>query len=90
MRSWRSWLDASAPRAAVLIRFAVGSRSRTVRPERWGVEKHGDEAVTEDIFVAGVLLEVVLHNSGNDDVVLNNFAITPASLISQPTTRSDV
>ncbi len=24
MRSWRSWLDASAPRAAVFIRFAVG------------------------------------------------------------------
>ena len=99
---------------------AVGSRSRTVRPDRWGVEKHGEEAVTEDIFVAGaksafhrwaasvqewtgktrgaadlshiedlaafdamsklrgipdgtegVLLEVVLHNSGADDVVLD-------------------
>jgi hypothetical protein len=98
---------------------AVGSRARTVRPERWGVKKHGDEAVTEDIFVAGakqafhrwaasvkkwtentkgaadlshiedlsafdaksklrgipdgsgVLLEVVLHNSGSDDVVLD-------------------
>lgn len=97
---------------------AVGSRARTVRPENWGVEKHGEDAVTEDIFVAGaksafhrwatsvkkwtentkgaaslahiedltafdaktklrgipdgkgVLLEVVLHNSGGDDVVL--------------------
>jgi len=32
---------------------AVGSRSRTIRPEKWGVERHGDDAVTEDIFVAG-------------------------------------
>lgn len=97
---------------------AVGSRSRTIQPEQWGVEKHGDDAVTEDIFVAGaksafhrwatsvkrwtgetkgatslshiedltafeaksklrgipdgenVLLEVVLHNSDSDEVVL--------------------
>lgn len=99
---------------------AVGSRSRTVRPERWGLEKERGkkDALTEDIFVAGsrsafhrwatsvkrwkkgtkgaaslgliedlfafdakaklrgipegkaVLLEVVLHNSGRDDVVL--------------------
>jgi len=97
---------------------AVGSRSRTVKPEQWGVRKHGEEAITEDIFVAGAktaferwantvkrwrpdtrgaedlrhiedltafeakaklrsipeeeraLLEVVLHNSGADDVVL--------------------
>lgn len=97
---------------------AVGSRSRTIRPEEWGVNKHGEDAVTEDIFVAGaksafhrwstsvkkwtentkgaaslshiedltafdaksklraipegkgVLLEVVLHNSGGDEVVL--------------------
>ncbi len=32
---------------------AVGSRSRSVKPERWGIEKHGEAAVTEDIFVAG-------------------------------------
>ncbi len=32
---------------------AVGSRSRTIRPEKWGIEKHGEDAVTEDIFVAG-------------------------------------
>jgi hypothetical protein len=98
---------------------AVGSRSRTIRPEKWGVEKHGNDAVTEDIFVAGAksafhrwatsvkrwtsdtkgaaslshiedltafdakaklrgipegkgaLLEVVLHNSASDDVVLS-------------------
>ncbi len=97
---------------------AVGSRSRTVKPEQWGVDKHDDEAVTEDIFVAGaksafqrwaasmkrwttntrgasdlshiedlnaleaksklraipegkgILLEMVLHNSGTDDIVL--------------------
>jgi hypothetical protein len=33
----------------------VGSRPRTVTPERWGVKKHPVEAVTEDIFVAGPL-----------------------------------
>lgn len=32
---------------------AVGSRSRKVRPEEWGVQKHPDEAITEEIFVAG-------------------------------------
>ena len=32
---------------------AVGSRSRTVRPESWGIQKHPDAAVTEDIFVTG-------------------------------------
>lgn len=97
---------------------AVGSRSRIIKPEKWGIEKHGEDAVTEQLFVAGaksafdrwantvrrwtedtkgatsllhiedvsafeaktklrgipegkgVLLEVVLHNSGADDVVL--------------------
>jgi len=97
---------------------AIGSRSRIVRPEKWGIEKHGEDAVTEEIFVAGaksafhrwattvtgwkgdtkgatslshiedlqafdakaklrgipegndVLLEVVLHNSGGDSIVL--------------------
>lgn len=97
---------------------AVGSRSRVVRPEEWGVDKHTETALTEDIFVAGarsafhrwsgavkrwksdakgaadlthiedlaafeapsklrsipegdrVLLEVVLHNSAGDDIVL--------------------
>lgn len=97
---------------------SVGSRSRTIRPERWGIEKHGDDAATEEIFVAGaksafhrwatsvnhwtedtkgatslshiedlnpfdakeklrgipdgkgILLEVVLHNSGSDSIVL--------------------
>jgi len=32
---------------------AVGSRSRTVRPEAWGVQRHPEAAVTEDIFVTG-------------------------------------
>jgi hypothetical protein len=97
---------------------ALGSRSRTIKPERWGIDNHESEAVTEEIFVAGaktafhrwassvsqwtaatkgaadlghieefssfesksklkaipqgegVLLEVVLHNSGTDDVIL--------------------
>jgi hypothetical protein len=97
---------------------AVGSRSRSVRPERWGVKKHEETAVTQEIFVAGsksafrrwagtvqrwqpdtpgakdlshiedlttfdakaklrsipeqeeALLEVVLHNSGAEDVIL--------------------
>lgn len=98
---------------------AVGSRSRTVTPEKWGIERHGEDAVTEEIFVAGaktafdrwatsvkrwtdstkgaeslshiedlsafdaktklrgipegkgVLLEVVLHNSGVDSIILD-------------------
>lgn len=98
---------------------AVGSRSRTITPEKWGIERHGKDAITEEIFVAGaktaferwassvkrwteqtkgaeslshiedlsafdaktklrgipegkgVLLEVVLHNSGTDSVVLD-------------------
>ncbi|MFA6954310.1 MAG: S8 family peptidase [Thermoanaerobaculia bacterium] len=32
---------------------AVGSRSSTVVPEEWGVKKHKDSAVTQQIFVAG-------------------------------------
>lgn len=32
---------------------SVGSRSRTIRPENWGIARHPDSAVTEDIFVAG-------------------------------------
>ncbi len=32
---------------------AVGSRSTTVTPEAWGVKKHRDTAVTQQIFVAG-------------------------------------
>ncbi|HYP97846.1 MAG TPA: S8 family peptidase [Polyangiaceae bacterium] len=98
---------------------AIGSRSRTITPEKWGIEKHGENAVTEEIFVAGaksaferwttsvkrwtedtkgatslshiedltafeaktklrgipegkrVLLEVVLHNSRRDSIVLD-------------------
>lgn len=98
---------------------AVGSRSRTITPEKWGIERHSEDAVTEEIFVAGartafdrwansvkrwtdstkgasslshiedlsafeaksklrgipegkgVLLEVVLHNSGVDSIVLD-------------------
>lgn len=100
---------------------AIGSRSRTIKPEQWGIEKHSAEALTEDIFVAGsksafhhwsstvnewtvktaganeityiedisafeataklrqipegdqVLLEVVLHNSNREDIVLAFF-----------------
>jgi hypothetical protein len=102
---------------------AVGSRSRDIVPERWGIKKPPEHAVTEDIFVAGartaferwaseirrwrpsqgaaedlthiedltvvdpaqklkaiafaslddedLLLEIVLHNSNSDDVVLS-------------------
>lgn len=32
---------------------AVGSRSRTVKPEKWGIKEHPESAVTEDYFVAG-------------------------------------
>jgi hypothetical protein len=32
---------------------AVGSRPRRVKPEKWGVIKHPDEALTEEIFIAG-------------------------------------
>lgn len=32
---------------------AVGSRSTTVIPEAWGVKKHRESAVTQQIFVAG-------------------------------------
>src|ERR1700722_11900952 len=32
---------------------AVGSRSRTIAPERWGTTKHPKSAMGEDIFVAG-------------------------------------
>lgn len=32
---------------------SVGSRPRAIKPEKWGIEKHPEEAITEDIFVAG-------------------------------------
>lgn len=32
---------------------AVGSRAATITPEEWGVKKHPEEAVTQQIFVAG-------------------------------------
>lgn len=32
---------------------AVGSRSRSVEPEKWGIKKHPKSALTEDYFVAG-------------------------------------
>jgi hypothetical protein len=32
---------------------AIGSRSRSITPESWGVERHPEHALTEDIFVAG-------------------------------------
>ncbi len=32
---------------------AVGSRIERVRPERWGIEKHPEEAFTEALYVAG-------------------------------------
>lgn len=32
---------------------AVGSKSKLVRPESWGVEQHPDEAYSEALFVAG-------------------------------------
>lgn len=38
--------------AAVGLR-AIGSRPRSVTPRRWGVKKHPESAVSEEIFVAG-------------------------------------
>lgn len=32
---------------------AVGSRSRRVQPEEWGIKKHPDTAITDDLFVVG-------------------------------------
>lgn len=32
---------------------AVGSRTRSITPERWGVQIHPVRAVTEEIFIAG-------------------------------------
>lgn len=34
---------------------AVGSRSRVIAPEEWGIEKHPDEGVAEDLYVAGAV-----------------------------------
>ncbi len=31
----------------------VGSRPQMVRPEKWGIKKHGDEALSEELFVIG-------------------------------------
>lgn len=31
----------------------VGSRSRVLAPENWGIDSHGDTGLAEDIFVAG-------------------------------------
>jgi hypothetical protein len=31
----------------------LGSRARTIRPDAWGIERHADEAVTDELFVAG-------------------------------------
>lgn len=31
----------------------VGSRSKRVKPEAWGVAKHGEDALTSELFVAG-------------------------------------
>ena len=32
---------------------SIGSRSRSVRPEKWGIRKHPTQAITEDLFVSG-------------------------------------
>lgn len=32
---------------------AVGSRSRSIEPEKWGIEEHPETAIAEDYFVAG-------------------------------------
>lgn len=31
----------------------IGSRSRRVKPDAWGVDKHGEDALTSELFVAG-------------------------------------
>jgi len=32
---------------------SIGSRPQVVKPERWGIEKHDEVALTEELFVAG-------------------------------------
>lgn len=32
---------------------SIGSRPQIVKPERWGIEKHAEMALTEELFVAG-------------------------------------
>jgi hypothetical protein len=33
---------------------SIGSRSTSIKPEKWGIEKHPDnEVITEQVFVAG-------------------------------------
>lgn len=32
---------------------SVGSKSTTIKPEKWGIKKHPETAVTEQVFVAG-------------------------------------
>lgn len=32
---------------------SIGSRPQTMKPERWGIEKHAEMALTEELFVAG-------------------------------------
>jgi hypothetical protein len=32
---------------------AIGGRTKTVKPHQWGIQKHPDEAITDEIFVSG-------------------------------------
>ncbi|HWS99697.1 MAG TPA: S8 family peptidase [Pyrinomonadaceae bacterium] len=38
---------------------SVGSRERTVIPEKWGIDNHPQEAYTEELFVAGPISRIL-------------------------------
>lgn len=44
--------DYPADLIAALGGRAIGGRSRVVKPDQWGIKKHPDEALAEEIFVA--------------------------------------
>lgn len=45
--------DFPAPLLGAVGLRSVGSRSRNIKPENWGITKHPASALTEDYFVAG-------------------------------------
>lgn len=68
---------------------SVGNRTTKVRPEKWGIQKHPPEALTEEIFVAGsregvVRLESFIEKltvgaTGADDLLhIEDLSVPPA------------
>jgi len=55
---------------------SIGSRPSLVKPENWGTKKHNEEAITEQIFVAGKKSSFINWanniNSWSDDNVASN------------------